>query len=63
MKFIKMFGSSIVIGLIAILIGIAAYLAGGMKENAIEEAAEAVADVEFGLPPGTINIEKELGKK
>ncbi len=56
-----MTGAIIAIG--AIIVAFCAYFVSKVPDSPVEQAAEAVADYELGLPQGTIDITPEEGKR
>lgn len=62
-KFIRGdFMSTPIIVIIAIFVAIGALFITKQANSPVEEAAEEVIDYELGLPPGTINLSKDLKK-
>ncbi len=51
--------ATIIIVILAFVVGFSSYLITDKADNPIEQAAEAVIDYELGIPQGTIDLSKE----
>lgn len=51
-----------VIAILALIVAVVALYLNKGQESPVEQAAEKIIDVELGLPPGTVDLTKELKK-